>query len=48
MEKLKMYFLLFRAMLFYQSSLYQLMVNIVGLGPGGLDSWDPVMKGIVT
>ena len=27
MEKLKMYFLLFSAMLFYQSSLYQRMVN---------------------
>ena len=21
---------------------------IVGLGPGGLDSWNPLMKGIVT
>ena len=22
--------------------------SIGGLGPGGLDSWDPLMKGIVT
>ena len=24
------------------------MVWVGGLGPGGLDSWDPLMKGIVT
>ena len=28
--------------------LNQLMVISVCLGPGGLDSWDPPMKGIVT
>ena len=31
----------------FRFSACQLMVS-VGLGPGGLDSWDPLMKGSVT
>ena len=35
---------------FFPKTNSQLMVNcqVVGLGPGGLDSWNPLMKGIVT
>ena len=32
----------------YPHGLIQLMVWLGGLGPGGLDSWDLLMNGIVT